>query len=132
GASIVTGGDTPDSDGYFVKPTVIADVNPSMKVMREEIFGPVVCATRFDDLDDIAALANDTEFGLAASIWTRDVSVMHKLAAKVKAGTVWGNCHSMIDPSLPFGGFKQSGIGREQGLEGLLNYTELKTVIVAL
>jgi phenylacetaldehyde dehydrogenase len=92
----------------------------------------VVCATRFDDLDEVAALANDTPYGLAASIWTRDVSVMHTLTAKVKAGTVWGNCHSVVDPALPFGGFRQSGVGRELGLEGLHAYTELKTVIIAL
>jgi phenylacetaldehyde dehydrogenase len=132
GASIVTGGEAPSGDGYFVRPTVIANVDPAMRVMREEIFGPVVCATRFDDLDEVAALANDTPYGLAASIWTRDVSVMHTLAAKVKAGTVWGNCHSVVDPALPFGGFRQSGVGRELGLEGLHAYTELKTVIIAL
>ncbi|MEA3178959.1 MAG: phenylacetaldehyde dehydrogenase [Gammaproteobacteria bacterium] len=132
GASVLTGGHAPGSGGYFVEPTVIADVNPGMKVMREEIFGPVVCATRFTDLEEVAAWANDTEFGLAASIWTRDVSAMHKFAARLKAGTVWGNCHTIIDPALPFGGYKQSGFGREQGLEGMLNYTETKTVIVAL
>jgi len=132
GASIVTGGGGHGDDGYFVQPTVIADVDRDMKVMREEIFGPVVCATRFDDLDEVARHANDTEFGLAASIWTKDVSTMHKLAAKIKAGTVWGNCHSMIDASLPFGGYKQSGAGREQGLEGVMNYTETKSVIIAL
>jgi len=132
GASILSGGDSPSSDGYFVNPTVIADVNPDMKVMREEIFGPVVCATRFDDLDEVARQANDTEFGLAASVWTRDLSVMHKLASKIKAGTVWGNCHSMIDPALPFGGFKQSGVGREQSIDGVLAYTETKSVIIAL
>jgi phenylacetaldehyde dehydrogenase len=132
GASVLTGGHAPGDGGYFVEPTVIANVNPGMKVMREEIFGPVVCATRFTDLDEVATQANDTEFGLAASVWTHDVSAMHKLAARLKAGTVWGNCHAMIDPALPFGGYKQSGFGREQGLEGMLNYTETKSVIVAL
>jgi len=100
--------------------------------VREEIFGPVLVAQRFDTLDEVAKAANDTSYGLAAGIWTRDVSTMHKLAAKLKAGTVWGNCHAVIDPALPFGGFKQSGIGREQGREGIEAYTEIKTVIIQL
>jgi phenylacetaldehyde dehydrogenase len=89
-------------------------------------------AQRFDDLDEVARAANDTCFGPAAGIWTRDVSAMHKLAAKLKAGTVWGNCHGVIDPALPFGGFKQSGLGREQARQGVEAYTELKSVIVKL
>jgi phenylacetaldehyde dehydrogenase len=103
-----------------------------MSVVREEIFGPVVVAQRFDDLDEVAKAANDTSYGLAAAIWTKDLSAMHKLAAKLKAGTVWGNCHAVIDPALPFGGFKQSGFGREQARQGLEAYTELKTVIIQL
>ncbi|WP_126173035.1 aldehyde dehydrogenase family protein [Altericroceibacterium xinjiangense] len=133
GASVVMGGDAPTSDGgYYVSPTILADVNPQMSVVREEIFGPVVVAQRFDDLDEVAKSANDTCFGLAAGIWTRDVAAMHKLAAKLKAGTVWGNCHAMIDVALPFGGFKESGLGREQGLHGLDAYQETKTVIIQL
>jgi phenylacetaldehyde dehydrogenase len=110
----------------------MVDVTPDMSVVQEEIFGPVVVAQRFDDLDEVAKAANDTCFGLAASIWTRDISAMHTLAAKLKAGTIWGNCHSMIDPALPFGGFKQSGLGREQARQGVEAYTELKSVIIQL
>jgi phenylacetaldehyde dehydrogenase len=133
GASVALGGDTPESEGgYYVNPTVLIDVKPDMRVVREEIFGPVVVAQRFDDLDEVARQANDTSFGLAAGIWTKDLSAMHKLAAKLKAGTIWGNCHAMIDPALPFGGFKESGLGREQGRQGVEAYTELKSVIIAL
>jgi phenylacetaldehyde dehydrogenase len=132
GASVAVGGNAAAANGYYVNPTVLVDVKPSMSVVREEIFGPVLVAQRFDTLDEVAKAANDTSYGLAASIWTKDVSAMHKLAAKLKAGTVWGNCHAVIDPALPFGGFKQSGIGREQGREGIEAYTEIKTVIIQL
>ena len=132
GASVAVGGDAAATDGYYVNPTVLVNVKPSMSVVREEIFGPVLVAQRFDTIDEVAKAANDTTYGLAASIWTKDVSAMHRLAAKVKAGTVWGNCHAVIDPALPFGGFKQSGIGREQGRAGIEAYTELKTVIIQL
>jgi phenylacetaldehyde dehydrogenase len=132
GASILTGGDACGSEGYYVNPTVMVDVHPEMSVVREEIFGPVLVAQRFDDLDEVAKAANDTCYGLGASIWTKDLSNMHRLAARIKAGIVWGNCHSVIDPALPFGGYKQSGIGREQAREGVEAYTELKTVVIAL
>ena len=132
GATVVVGGDAPAANGYYLNPTVMVNVKPSMSVVREEIFGPVLVAQRFDTLDEVAKAANETTYGLAASIWTKDVSAMLKLAARIKAGTVWGNCHAVIDPALPFGGFKQSGIGREQGREGIEAYTELKTVIIQL
>jgi phenylacetaldehyde dehydrogenase len=132
GASVAVGGDAPAANGYYVNPTVLVDVKPTMSVVREEIFGPVVVAQRFDDLDEVARAANDTCYGLGAGIWTKDVSAMHRLAAKIKAGTVWGNCHAIIDPALPFGGFKQSGFGREQARQGIEAYTELKTVIIKL
>jgi phenylacetaldehyde dehydrogenase len=132
GASVLTGGEAPSVDGYYVEPTVLVDVDPSMSVVREEIFGPVVVVQRFDDIDSVIAQANDTDYGLAASVWTKDLSVMHKVAARLKAGTVWGNCHLMTDYALPFGGFKQSGVGRENGQMGIDAYTETKTVMIAL
>ncbi|MGZ3256103.1 MAG: aldehyde dehydrogenase family protein [Croceibacterium sp.] len=133
GASVVMGGDVPTSPGgYYVNPTILADVNPQMSVVREEIFGPVVVAQRFEDLDEVAKMANDTCYGLGAGVWTKDVSAMHRLASKIKSGTVWGNCHAVIDTALPFGGYKESGIGREQGLQGLEAYQETKTVIIQL
>jgi phenylacetaldehyde dehydrogenase len=132
GASVALGGDAPSADGYYVNPTILVDVNPQMSVVREEIFGPVVVAQRFDDLDEVAKAANDTCYGLGAGVWTKDVATMHKLAAKIKSGTVWGNCHAIIDTALPFGGYKESGIGREQGRQGVESYLETKTVIIQL
>ena len=134
GASVLVGGDTPGGagGGWFVNPTVLVDVKPEMKVVREEIFGPVLAAQRFDDLDEVAKAANDTPYGLSASIWTRDLSAMHRLAAKLKSGMVWGNCTSAADSSMPFGGVKQSGLGREGGRSGIEAYTEMKTVGIML
>ncbi len=132
GASVAFGGDAPTADGYYVNPTVLVNVNPQMSVVREEIFGPVVVAQRFDDLDEVAKAANDTCYGLGAGVWTKDVATMHKLAGKIKSGTVWGNCHAMIDTALPFGGYKESGLGREQGRMGIEAYLETKTVIIQL
>jgi len=132
GAAVITGGDAPGADGYYVSPTVLADVSPGMKVVDEEIFGPVLVAQRFDDLNDVIQAANDTPFGLSASVWTKDLKSMHTLAAKIKAGTVWGNCNAKVDPALPFGGYKQSGLGREQAQDGIRAYMETKTVMIAL
>jgi phenylacetaldehyde dehydrogenase len=132
GATAVAGGGRYGERGYFVEPTVLTDTRPEMKVVREEIFGPVVVAAPFSDLDEIAAVANDTEYGLAAGIWTRDISRAHALAKKIRAGTVWINCYNVFDAALPFGGYKQSGWGREMGHEVLNNYTEVKAVTAQL
>jgi phenylacetaldehyde dehydrogenase len=132
GATAVTGGGRFGDTGYFVEPTVLTNTTPDMKVVREEIFGPVVVAAPFSDLDEIAAVANDTEYGLGAGIWTRDISKAHALAKKIRAGTVWINCYNVFDASLPFGGYKQSGWGREMGHEVLNNYTEVKAVTAQL
>ncbi|MEP2990320.1 MAG: aldehyde dehydrogenase family protein [Parasphingorhabdus sp.] len=132
GGTIVAGGDVLETDGYYVEPTVIVDVKPGMSVVDEEIFGPVLVAQRFEDMDDVIKAANATPFGLSASVWTRDLTAMHKLAAAIKAGTIWGNCNAKVDPALPFGGYKQSGVGREQGADGIRAYMETKTVMIAL
>jgi len=135
GARVAAGGPVCGFDrGYFVRPTVLTDTNPRMKVVQEEIFGPVVCAVPFsdEDVDRIVKRANDTVYGLAASVWTQNLSLAHKVARSLRAGTVWVNCHNVFDASLPFGGYKQSGWGREMGEEVLHNYTEVKAVTVAL
>jgi phenylacetaldehyde dehydrogenase len=132
GAKAVTGGARHGDRGYFVKPTVLVNTNDNMKVVREEIFGPVVTAIPFRNADDIVARANDTVYGLAAGVWSRDIKKAHSVAAKLRAGTVWINCYNIFDPALPFGGYKQSGWGREMGHEVLEHYTEVKSICAAL
>ena len=131
GGRAVTDVSPVDSPGYFVRPTVLVDVNHSMSVVREEIFGPVVVAMPFDREDDISELANETSYGLSASIWSNDLKRVLATIPKVRAGTVWVNCHNMVDPNMPFGGFKHSGYGREHGRAMIDQYTELKSVCMA-
>jgi phenylacetaldehyde dehydrogenase len=134
GATIITGGGRIGNEGYFIEPTILTDTRPEMSVIREEIFGPVLCAMSFDDddLEEIAKEANRTMYGLAGSVWTRDLSIAHQMVRKIRAGTVGVNVHSSIDPALPFGGFKQSGWGREKGHEVIDLYTEVKSVVMSL
>jgi phenylacetaldehyde dehydrogenase len=132
GATALSGGGRYGERGYFIEPTVLTNTRPDMSVVREEIFGPVVVAAPFGSLDEIAAIANDTTYGLGAGIWTRDISKAHALAKKLRAGTVWINCYNVFDAALPFGGYKQSGWGREMGHEVLNNYTEVKAVTTQL
>jgi phenylacetaldehyde dehydrogenase len=130
GARGVAGGKRLEHHGYFVEPTVLVDTNHTMKVVREEIFGPVLVAMPFSDIDTAVQLANDTPYGLGASIWSNDLSAIHKLIPRIHAGTVWVNCHSLLDNALPFGGMKQSGFGRELGRAVIDQYTESKSVMM--
>jgi phenylacetaldehyde dehydrogenase len=132
GARAIAGGRRSGERGYFVEPTVLVDTTPDMRVVREEIFGPVVSAMPFTDHEHVLPAANQTNFGLAAGIWTRDVSHAHRIAAELQAGTVWVNTYNVFDAALPFGGFKESGWGREMGREVLDNYLETKAVCIQL
>jgi len=131
GARVATGGKAPDGPGYFVEPTVLLNTRQGMRVVDEEIFGPVLCAMPFDDIDEAIRLANDTPYGLSASIWSRDIAKVHRLIPLLKAGIVWVNTHNMLDNNLPFGGFKQSGVGRELGRTAIEQFTETKSVCIA-
>ncbi len=128
----MTGGRPLDRPGYFMAPTVLTDPAPGAEILREEIFGPVVTVIGFDAPEEAIAAANDTEYGLAAAVWTRDIKAAHRTAKQLKAGTVWLNCQLVTDRMMPFGGYKQSGWGRESGAEGLDAFLQTKSVIAAL
>ena len=130
GATLVAGGERHGDRGWFHTPTILTGLSESARVVQEEIFGPVLVATPFDDVADIAALANATAYGLSASIWSNDMKRVHRLIPRIKAGMVWVNCHGLLDNALPFGGYKQSGIGREMGRAMIDLYTETKSVMM--
>lgn len=132
GAECLSGGGRFGDRGYFIEPTLFGNVNDDMAIAREEIFGPVLSVLKFKDVDEIVERANNTFYGLAAAVWTKDIEKAHRLAAKIKAGTIWINCYDVFDAAAPFGGFKMSGLGRELGEKGLDAYTETKTVTVSL
>lgn len=132
GATLACGGERVGDRGYFIQPTVFSDVRDEMKIAREEIFGPVMSIIPFKDMDEVIARANRTTYGLAAGVWTRDIKKAHAVANSMRAGTVWVNCYHVLDTRAPFGGYKQSGMGRELGEYGLQQYTEVKTVTLKL
>ena len=132
GVEVVTGGNRLDRRGYFVHPTVLTDVDPEMRLYQQEIFGPVVAVLPFDDDDQVVALANNSDYGLAATVWTRDISRAHQLAKRLQSGTVSLNCQMVFDPAMPFGGHKQSGWGHEWGRDGIESYLQTKTVYAQL
>ena len=132
GARLVCGGAAHGDAGYFVQPTILADTTPHMRVVQEEIFGPVLVTAEFDTPEEAIALANDSIYGLAGSIFTRDVTLAHQLTRKLKSGIIGVNTHHVVDPALPFGGFRQSGWGREMGWAALELYTQTKSVGIAL
>jgi (Z)-2-((N-methylformamido)methylene)-5-hydroxybutyrolactone dehydrogenase len=132
GARLVTGGRRPERDGFFIEPTVFADVRAEMSIAREEVFGPVLAVQAFDGAEEAVRMANDSPYGLAAGIWTADVRRAHKVAHAIRAGTVWINAYRVVGPHVPFGGFGASGIGRENGVDAIREYTENKTVWVEL
>lgn len=132
GAELLLGGNKPSEQGYFVSPTIFANVQDEMTIAKEEIFGPVISALPYEDLDEIIDRANSSNYGLAAGVWTRDIANGHYIANRLRAGTVWVNCYNAFDAASPFGGYKQSGLGREMGSYALNNYTEVKSVWIAM
>jgi aldehyde dehydrogenase (NAD+) len=132
GAECVTGGKRFGNKGYFVEPTVFDGVTDNMKIATDEIFGPVMSVLKFKDFDEVVQRGNNTFYGLAAAVWTRDVGKAHRMAKALKAGTVWVNCYDVFDAGAPFGGFKMSGIGRELGIRGMDAYLETKTVTMSM
>jgi len=132
GAKAIVGGKRHGERGYFVQPAVMVNTRPNMKVVQEEIFGPIVVAMPFKGVEEAVQQANDTRYGLAAAIWTRDLGKAHSIASQLRAGTVWINCYNIVDAALPFGGYKQSGWGREMGHNVLEHYTEVKAVCTNL
>jgi len=132
GAHLLAGGKRVGDRGYFIEPTVFAAVENDMKIAQEEIFGPVMSILKFKEIDEVVERANNSMYGLAAAVWTRDIGKAYAIANRVRAGTVWVNCFNVFDAAAPFGGFKQSGIGRELGEYGLQQYTEVKTVTVKM
>src|SRR5437588_11503567 len=132
GAQMLCGGKRVGNKGYFIEPTVFDNVTDNMKIAKEEIFGPVMNILKFKDVDEVIRRGNQTFYGLAAAVWTRDIQKAHRLANALRAGTVWVNCYDVFDAAAPFGGYKMTGQGRGRGKYALELYTEVKTVYVNL